>query len=171
MFLSIFGSNMDEIFRCAWPCSSSALPPAPRDRRRRSHRFRTAGGHPSEVIQLFDSAYACLRESIRPALTRAGIQLLDYADLDEEARGALNEYFQRTVFPVLTPLAFDPGRPFPHISNLSLNLAVVVTRRAWRGALCAGQNSQHPAAAGAVLRCITPAPDNQSGTPSSGWSS
>ena len=41
-------------------------------------------------------------------------------------RAALNDYFQRTVFPVLTPLAFDTGRPFPHISNLSLNLGVVV---------------------------------------------
>jgi polyphosphate kinase len=38
----------------------------------------------------------------------------------------MESYFLRTVFPVLTPLAFDPGRPFPHISNLSLNIAVVV---------------------------------------------
>ena len=52
--------------------------------------------------------------------------LVDYADLGEEERTRLNEYFHRTVFLVLAPLAFDPGRPFPHISNLSLNLAVVV---------------------------------------------
>ena len=80
----------------------------------------------SEVIQLFDDAYTCLRESIRPALSKAGIRLLDYADLDEASRAAVDEYFHQTVFPVLTPLAFDTGRPFPHISNLSLNLAVVV---------------------------------------------
>jgi polyphosphate kinase len=59
-------------------------------------------------------------------MERAGIALIDYADLDEGERTRLNDYFQRTVFMVLAPLAFDPGRPFPHISHLSLNLAVVV---------------------------------------------
>jgi polyphosphate kinase len=54
------------------------------------------------------------------------VRLLHYADLDDAGRQALDAYFSQTVFPVLTPLAFDPGRPFPHISNLSLNLAVVV---------------------------------------------
>ena len=80
----------------------------------------------SEVVRLTDEAYRCLREDIRPELEHAGIHLVDYADLNEEERTRLNDYFHRTVFLVLAPLAFDPGRPFPHISNLSLNLAVVV---------------------------------------------
>src|SRR5208337_3650571 len=57
---------------------------------------------------------------------QAGIRILSYADLTEEQRAMANSYFQETVFPTLTPLAFDPGRPFPHISNLSLNLAVML---------------------------------------------
>ena len=51
---------------------------------------------------------------------------MQYSSLSRTERTALESYFEETVFPVLTPLAFDPGRPFPHISNLSLNLAVVV---------------------------------------------
>ncbi len=77
-----------------------------------------------EVGRLGEAAYACLCDALKPALAEAGVRILDYAELGEEARDALDDYFQRTVFPVLTPLAFDTGRPFPHISNLSLNLAV-----------------------------------------------
>jgi len=63
---------------------------------------------------------------LKPALAEAGIHLLDYADLEDGEKQIADAYFEDSVFPVLTPLAFDPGRPFPHISNLSLNLAVVV---------------------------------------------
>jgi polyphosphate kinase len=126
-FLSIFGSNLDEMFMVRVAVIKQKVGS-------RVHETGVDGLTGAElleairleVIQLFDSAYTCLRESIRPALIPAGIRLVDYADLEQDARDALNEYFHHTVFPVLTPLAFDPGRPFPHISNLSLNLAVVV---------------------------------------------
>ena len=65
-------------------------------------------------------------KALRAELAEAGIHLLDYAELDDAQRAVADEYFTIDVFPVLTPLAFDPGRPFPHISNLSMNLAVVV---------------------------------------------
>src|SRR5205807_962493 len=61
-----------------------------------------------------------------PELAEAGIQILDYAALDDKQRATANRYFDETLFPVLTPLALDPGRPFPHISNLSLNLAIQI---------------------------------------------
>jgi polyphosphate kinase len=61
-----------------------------------------------------------------PALAKEDILVLDYADLSETQLRRATRYFEQTVFPVLTPLAFDPGRPFPHISNLSLNLAVTI---------------------------------------------
>ena len=55
-----------------------------------------------------------------------GIKIAAYGSLDSDQRKRLDAYFWESVYPVLTPLAFDRGRPFPHISNLSLNLAVVV---------------------------------------------
>jgi polyphosphate kinase len=126
-FLSIFGSNLDEFFMVRVAVLKQRSATGVHDARADGltgtellEAIRT------EVIDLTDQAYACLRESIRPALEQAGIRLLDYADLDDAGREALDTYFSQTVFPVLTPLAFDPGRPFPHISNLSLNLAVVV---------------------------------------------
>ena len=59
-------------------------------------------------------------------LADAGVRLLNYAELDDEQRAVADAHFESEVFPVLTPLAFDPGRPFPHISNLSMNIAIVV---------------------------------------------
>jgi polyphosphate kinase len=61
-----------------------------------------------------------------PELEAAGIHIVNYGDLNETQRAALKTYYEARVFPVLTPLAFDPGRPFPHISSMSHNLAVVV---------------------------------------------
>ena len=65
-------------------------------------------------------------EGILPSLEEKGILLADLARLRPVERAALKDYFDREVFPVLTPLAIDAGHPFPHISNLSLNLAVIV---------------------------------------------
>ncbi len=79
-----------------------------------------------EVKVLFNDAHECLRNKLLPALEKQGVHILDYATLDEKQLTTINNYFMETVFPVLTPLAFDPGRPFPHISNLSLNLAVLI---------------------------------------------
>lgn len=67
---------------------------------------------------------------IRESLAEAGIHLHDYSELDEAQLALADRYFDKTVFPVLTPLAFDPGRPFPHISTGSLNLAVLVRTKA-----------------------------------------
>lgn len=77
-----------------------------------------------------EQGYALMRaardafRALLPELAAAGIHILDLASLDDSQRAFASEYFEQSVFPVLTPLAFDPGRPFPHISNLSLNLAV-----------------------------------------------
>src|SRR5580704_12448283 len=78
------------------------------------------------VAKLFQAAHECWQEQILPALRKTGIEVTDYSQLTNTERSALNRYFRETIFPTLTPLAFDPGRPFPHISNLSLNLAVLI---------------------------------------------
>lgn len=67
-----------------------------------------------------------LQQKLLPQLDRAGIHLLDYKALTGKQKAKAQKYFEQVVFPVLTPLAFDPSRPFPHISNLSLNLAVFI---------------------------------------------
>jgi polyphosphate kinase len=66
------------------------------------------------------------QRQLRPELARQGIAFLDPPDYTERITAYLADYFAREIAPVLTPLAFDPGHPFPHISNLSKNLAVVV---------------------------------------------
>jgi polyphosphate kinase len=68
----------------------------------------------------------CWHNDLLPKLRNQGIQILNYDDLKRKQRKLLSRYFEREIFPALTPLAFDPGHPFPHISNLSLNLAVVI---------------------------------------------
>jgi len=75
--------------------------------------------------ELMKDARRCLSELL-PQLDAAGVHIVDYEDLDDAARAALGDWFEARVFPVLTPLAFDPGRPFPHISNMSHNLGVLV---------------------------------------------
>ena len=124
-FLSIFGSNLDEFFmvRVAGLKQKAGMLEVGLGGMSGSDLLEQIR---LEIVRLTDAAYGCLRESIRPEMERAGLGLIDYADLSEAERTRLNDYFHRTVFMVLAPLAFDPGRPFPHISNLSLNLAVVV---------------------------------------------
>lgn len=67
-----------------------------------------------------------LQEDLSKQLTDAGIHILNYSDLTEKQQENIDAYFNEAIFPVLTPLAFDPGHPFPHISNLSLNLAILI---------------------------------------------
>lgn len=76
--------------------------------------------------KLYAEAQTCWHDEIHPLLTDAGIFVLDYNELNEKQCAAVDNYYLETIFPTLTPLAFDPGHPFPHISNLSLNLAVFI---------------------------------------------
>ncbi len=127
MFLSIFGSNIDEFFQVRVAVLKQRVTSGAEEKRvdGLTGTELLAAIH-AEVAKLEQSAYVCFRESLRPELAETGIRIVDYTGLAERPKAALDSYFQTTVFPVLTPLAFDPGRPFPHISNLSLNLAVVV---------------------------------------------
>ncbi len=75
---------------------------------------------------LMDREAACFGDSVMPGLRAEGIQLLRYNQATDDERAVLQRTFAEKVFPVLTPLAVDPAHPFPYISGLSLNLAVVV---------------------------------------------
>src|SRR5262249_16184635 len=69
-----------------------------------------------------------LREELLPALEKENIFLHVHKDVNNQQKDALTTYFRRDIFPVLTPLAIDPGHPFPHLLNKSLNLAVLLKR-------------------------------------------
>lgn len=75
------------------------------------------------------AAHRYFEHQLRSQLVTEGIYILNYGELNQKQRHHLHEYFEEQIFPVLTPLAVDPGHPFPYISNLSLNLAVIVRDR------------------------------------------
>jgi len=79
-----------------------------------------------KMVGLVDRQSRVFAESLVPALAGVGVSICDWQELDPAARAHLGEVFESLIFPVLTPLAVDPGHPFPYISNLSLNLAVMV---------------------------------------------
>ena len=126
-FLAIVGSNLDEFFMVRVAGLKQQLEAGVFD-------LPPDGMTPAEQLvairrratDLMGRARLCLRQELMPALAAEGIQLLDYHELSDKQRERAREYFEEHVYPVLTPLAFDPGRPFPHISNLSMNLAVVI---------------------------------------------
>jgi polyphosphate kinase len=80
------------------------------------------------VLPLIERKAQCYRDLVVPALEEAGIHLLQYEDLNNDDRAHLQAWFEHEVFPVLTPLAVDPGHRFPFISNLSLSLGVMLRR-------------------------------------------
>jgi polyphosphate kinase len=126
-FLAIVGSNLDEFFmvRVAGlkhQVAAGVLDVSP-DGMTAAEQLAVVR---KEAAKLIAEMYGCYQEKIRPALKDAGIELLDYAELNDKQRENVKRFYDEVVFPVLTPLAHDPGRPFPHISNLSLNLAVLV---------------------------------------------
>ncbi|MBG0739967.1 RNA degradosome polyphosphate kinase [Paeniglutamicibacter antarcticus] len=126
-FLSIFASNLDEFFMVRVAglkrrIAAGLAVPSP------------AGLSPIEVLeQISDAAHELhvrhahvFADQIRPALAAESIHLVHWTELDDGAKARLSTMFAEKVFPILTPLAVDPAHPFPYISGLSLNLALVV---------------------------------------------
>jgi polyphosphate kinase len=126
-FLSIVGSNLNEFFMVRVASLNAQLDAGLTE-------FGPDRMSPSaqliairrEVKRLMDAAHQCLEKELKPALDEEGIHIMPYSELNSSQLRVCERYFAEIIFPVLTPLAFDPGRPFPHISNLSLNLAVLI---------------------------------------------
>lgn len=126
-FLAIFSSNLDEYFMVRVAALKEQV-------EAKVSKLSPDGRTPQEQLTLINERLRPLvakqhqhfEEALRPQFSSHGVYLLDYIDLNQEQRSYLHEYFESQVFPVLTPLAIDPGHPFPYISNLSLNLAVVI---------------------------------------------
>ncbi|HEX9241463.1 MAG TPA: polyphosphate kinase 1 [Anaeromyxobacter sp.] len=126
-FLSIVASNLDEFFmiRVAGikqqiAAGVTEVSPDGRTPVQQMAEIRR------EALALTRALNARWQDELLPLLVAAGIHVLDWPQLDARQAAHARTYFDEMVMPVLTPLAFDPGRPFPHISNLSLNLAVLV---------------------------------------------
>jgi polyphosphate kinase len=79
-----------------------------------------------ETHKLMQDSRRLFRDELVPALISQGIHVLNYSDLTNRQKENVQKFYEEMIFPVLTPLAFDPGHPFPHISNLSLNLAIMI---------------------------------------------
>jgi polyphosphate kinase len=126
-FLAIVGSNLDEFFmvRVAGLKQQIAAGVVERSLDGLTPAEQLAAIRKT-VSRLLGEARECFQNDLLPELEAVGIHLLGYADLDHRQKAHVKKYFDTMVFPVLTPLAFDPGRPFPHISNLSLSLAVLI---------------------------------------------
>lgn len=129
-FLAIFNSNLDEFFMVrvgglqqkvhagiAVGSGADRMPPIMQ--LERIHQI---------VRQMLDEAHGCLTGELLPTLEREGIVLRGQNQLNDKERQFLSAYFRREVYPVLTPLAIDPGHPFPHLLNKSLNLALLLQR-------------------------------------------
>ncbi|MCE1173686.1 MAG: RNA degradosome polyphosphate kinase [Propionibacteriales bacterium] len=126
-FLAIFCSNLDEFFMVRVAglkrrmAAGVAVP-------------SNSGMMPRELLdailtrsrELVDEATRVFAEEIRPELASNGIALVAWNELTDDERARMTELFENRIFPVLTPLAVDPSHPFPYISGLSVNLAVLV---------------------------------------------
>lgn len=126
-FLAIYANNLDEFFMVRVSGLQRQLAKgvlkAPPD-----------GMTPAQQLDAIQQAllpelraqYDCWHNEILPKLTAEGIVINSYAMLNEQQKAVMHAFFVNEVFPVLTPLAFDSSHPFPFISNLSLNLAIIV---------------------------------------------
>jgi polyphosphate kinase len=126
-FIAIFSSNLDEFFMVR-------VAGIKRQIEAQVNKVTADGRTPQEqlnaiherLLPMVTEQHQYFEQQIRPELAQNGIHLLSYIDLNQEQRNYLKHYFDEGIFPVLTPLAIDRSHPFPYLSNLSLNLAVVL---------------------------------------------
>jgi polyphosphate kinase len=126
-FLAIFSQNLDEFFQVRVSALKDQIDSGLRitspdglDQVEQLHAIR------KRVDELVTRQAAIFTKEVAPALEQAGIRFSSWDDLDAADRRHLTAVFEERIFPVLTPLAVDPAHPFPYISNLSLNLAIIV---------------------------------------------
>ena len=126
-FLSIFSSNLDEFFMIRmsglyWQLQTGTVETPPDGL---TSKEQLSAIHQA-LTPLLTKHMECWNTDLRPKLHEAGIQVLPHRELSGDAVTRLRAYFTAAILPALTPLAFDAAHPFPHISNLCMNLAVVL---------------------------------------------
>lgn len=126
-FLAIFNSNLDEYYQKRVGGLKRQI--AAKISQRSPDGLTSAeqlSAIRHAVLPMLRLQADCFEQAIKPQLTEQGIHLLKWDQLDDDQRARAAEYFKRNLFPVLTPLAVDPGHPFPFISNLSTSLGVML---------------------------------------------
>lgn len=125
-FLAIFSTNLDEFFMVRVSGLQEQLEADPStlspDGLNPATQLRLIA---EELRGLLQQQRACLNDILRQ-LEEHGVRIVPYAEVSEEQRDRLRQMFTERIFPVLTPLSFDPGHPFPYISNISMNLGTFV---------------------------------------------
>jgi polyphosphate kinase len=126
-FVAIFSSNLDEFFmvrvaalKQQVEAGVSNLTPDGRTPQQQLDEIS------QQVHQMALQLQELLQKTLIPQLAEEGVQVLSYNELTQPQQRYLQQYFEERIFPILTPLAVDPAHPFPQMSNLSLNLAVIV---------------------------------------------
>jgi len=128
-FLAIFSSNLDDFYMIRVATAKRKIENSVTKR-------NTAGYTPIELMveiskranRLISRMVRCFHEDLLPQLSDHGIELVDWEKLTFDEKQYINSIFTNRIFPILTPLAVDPSHPFPYISGLSLNLAVLVRK-------------------------------------------
>jgi len=126
-FLAVFSSNLDEFFMVRVSglkemLSIDELGPMPGE----LTPVEQLDVIRKRVVPIVEEHSRCLRDEVIPELEASGVVIAPYASLSEEEKRNLAVYFKKNIFLVLTPQAVDPSRPFPYISNLSLNIGLTV---------------------------------------------
>jgi polyphosphate kinase len=126
-FLAIFAGNLDEFYMVRVAGLKrriqTGLPIRSPDGLSAREQLELIAERSADLV---DRHAHCFLRSVAPALATEGVQIVRWSELSTPERDRLRDYFRDQVFPVLTPLAVDPAHPFPYISGLSLNLAVVI---------------------------------------------
>ncbi|MGZ5957463.1 MAG: polyphosphate kinase 1 [Myxococcaceae bacterium] len=158
-FLSIASANLDEFFmvRVAGIKQqlASGVTVTEADGLSPTEQFQAITAEVREMVRLFDTVW---RDELVPLLRSHGVELLAPDALDRAQRDAVHEHFRSAVFPALTPLAVDPGHPFPHLRNKSLNLAVVLQRDGRKRRAGAGPGGLAVVQVPTVLSRLVPVP-------------
>ncbi len=126
-FLSIFSTNLDEFFmvRVSGLQEQAEANPAlvSPDGLTPGQQMRLIG---ERLRRLLEVQMRCLQKQVLPGLEKYDVRVVPYSDINESQRDKLKEYFNERIFPILTPLSVDLSHPFPYISNISLNLGILV---------------------------------------------
>ncbi|MBV9124233.1 MAG: polyphosphate kinase 1, partial [Planctomycetes bacterium] len=126
-FLAIFNNNLDEFFMKRVGTVKGRVAAGPKSGARERESFQHLQRIRDTLLPMLAAQAAVYTRTLCPELARQGIHLLGWSELSDFQRQAAVAYFRRNVFPVLTPLAVDPGHPFPFISNLSTSLGVLLS--------------------------------------------